>query len=212
MKKYFYLNLVIICLVISFKPLLVAKEANSHPFVQIQQDPLLFAKLEQMIQAAVLQNFGKPTDFSEPVEEVWQNSMPLFVTAKKDGKVRGCMGTLQSQQTNFVEEIRINLQKAFAQDPRHTPIAWEEIPGMEIYLSAIGQAQAVADISQINPLKDAVWIKNGAKQAVVLAGETKTQSYLEKFARAKAGLDNHESIQVYRLETITLKIKLRKNL
>lgn len=205
MKNIFKFFVFLFCLSL-IPPLSLA--TPPHPFTQIERDPQLFSQLEQLVYATIKRNFGKPAEFPQLKETLWNQNVPIFVTAKKSGRILGCMGSLQAQQSNLVEEIKVNLQKAFNQDPRHPPIAWEEIPGMEIYLTSVGKPEAVPNLAFIHPTREGVLIKKGRREAVILAGETKTQAYLEKFARAKAGLKPGESFQVFRLPSRTLRITL----
>jgi hypothetical protein len=75
---------------------------------------------------------------------------------------------------------------------------------MEIYLTTAGTPQAVERFDALSPRHDAILLKSGAKEAVVLPGEARTLRYLLAFAKAKAGVKKGEPYVVYRLPVVVL--------
>ena len=174
------------------------------PLDEIRRNPQWMAQVQEVILGAVENNFGKAQTLPQDLGSPLQKPQALFVTAKKDGRVRGCMGTLQAKEASLAEEIVVNLQKAFSQDPRHHPIQKSETSGMEIFLTVVGKPIRVHRVDTLNPARDSVLIRHGNKTGVVLAGEAKTLRYLLAFAKAKAGIKKGEPYQVFRLPSQTL--------
>jgi len=177
-------------------------------FQTIRSDPRLQAQLAQIVDTAVRRALGKEAALPEGLDPVFQRPMGVFVTAKRGDEVRGCMGSLQPKQGSLAEEIVKNLDLAFTRDPRHRPIRQEELPGMEIYLSAVGDPQPVFRWDALSPARDGILLKSGSKEAVVLPGEAKTLRYLLAFAKAKAGIRRGEAYQLYRLPAEVLSVAL----
>jgi len=173
---------------------------------QIRSDPKLRFQLQELVKVAITQAFGESAKLPKDLDPIFQKPLPLFVTAKKSGEVRGCMGNLKPKRGSLAQEILTNLRLAFFQDPRHRSIREDEISGMEIYLTAVGDPVLIRDFSAINPARDAVLVRHGNKEGVVLPGEAKTLSYLLAFAKAKAGIKKGEPFQVYRIPTQTMKV------
>jgi AMMECR1 domain-containing protein len=175
---------------------------------KIRTSPELKQQLQDWVQAVVKEWETGSEIKALPSPPLFRQSLAIFVTAKKEGKVRGCMGTLSPRQKNMAEEIRANLKLAFTQDPWHRPIQKDEIQGMEIYISALGTPRLLSAPYQINPARDAILIRSGSKEAVALPGEAKTLRYLVAFLRSKAGIRKTESYQLYRMDSETVDLRL----
>jgi hypothetical protein len=179
-----------------------------HPFDEISQNSQYQIKLKKIIQLSIAHNFGMGEPLPKQLPAPFEKPMGLFVTATKDGKVLGCMGTLQPQQPRLAEEILFNLQKTFSQDPRHRPISQNQLKDIEIVLTAVASPERVATIDTLNPARDSILLRHGSKEAVVLAGEARTLRYMLALAKSKAGIKKNEPFQVYRLATRILSIPL----
>ena len=51
----------------------------------------------------------------------------IFVSIKKDGQLRGCIGTFEPSRPNIAEEIIANAISAATRDPAFLPIAPDEL-------------------------------------------------------------------------------------
>lgn len=178
------------------------------PFQDLQTSSRLQAQLQRIVQTAVERNFNNPESLPDPLDPFFLKPLPVFVTAKKNGVVRGCMGSLRPRASHLAEEIQINLERAFSQDLWHRPIRKDEVPGMEIYISTVGNPQPVLQMGQLIPERDGVLIRSGSKEAVLLPGEARTQRYMLAFLKAKAGIRKGEPYQLYRLPTWSFKVQL----
>lgn len=187
-----------ICLLLS-SSLCLGQEAPLSRLRAIRSSPQLQAQLATVIDVGVRRAFGETVPLPEGLDAVFLRPMGVFVTAKRGEEVRGCMGSLAPKKGSLTEEIAANLQLAFLRDPRHRPIRREELAGMKIYLSATGSPVPIERWSSVSPARDAILLKSGAKEAVVLPGEARTQRYLLAFAKAKAGVKKGEAFRLYRL-------------
>ncbi len=66
-----------------------------------------------------------------------------FVTLKMHGKLRGCIGTLEPHRP-LIEDIRSNAVSAALHDPRFPQLLPSEFADVEISVSVLGEAEAVA--------------------------------------------------------------------
>ena len=186
-----------------------AQENSLAAFRKIRSNPELRSQLSEIVSVAIRRTFGETVTMPSDLAPVFQAPMPVFVTAKRGEEVRGCMGSLYPKRSSLAEEIAANLTLAFFQDPRHRPIRREELAGMEIFLSTAGAPVEVERWGAISPARDAILLKSGAKEAVVLPGEAKTQRYLLAFAKAKAGVKKGEAFRLYRLPVEVLAVAPR---
>ncbi|MFO1463326.1 MAG: AMMECR1 domain-containing protein [bacterium] len=178
-------------------------------FREIRSNPKLQAQLASLVDISIRRAFGEEVPLPADLDEVFQEPLGVFVTAKRGEEVRGCMGSLQPRQASLAEEIAVNLKLAFFRDPRHRPVLREELSGMQIYLTTAGTPSPVTKLGSLSPARDAILLKAGGKEAVVLPGEARTLRYLLAFAKAKAGVKKKESFTVYRFPVEILNVTLK---
>src|SRR2546422_5345252 len=56
----------------------------------------------------------------------------VFVSLKKRGELRGCIGTIEPAQENLALEIIENAISAATKDPRFRPVVEEELPELRV--------------------------------------------------------------------------------
>ena len=66
----------------------------------------------------------------------------VFVTIKRHGSLRGCLGTLDSRRGLAEEVVRCAGDSA-TQDPRFAPIARDELPDVRLELSVLGPLEPI---------------------------------------------------------------------
>lgn len=206
MKRFFS----ILCfgvLLLTALPIRAQDEEGLRRFRQIRGDAVLNAQLDAILEVAMKRAWGESAAWPAGSDPLFEQPLGVFVTLKRDDEVRGCMGSLKPRKSSLREEIAANLRAAMTQDPRHRKVEKTELEGMEIYLTTAGKPQAVPRFDALSPLHDAILLKSGAKEAVVLPGEAKTLRYLLAFAKAKAGVRKGEVYQVYRLPVVVLEAK-----
>ncbi|HEX5033208.1 MAG TPA: AMMECR1 domain-containing protein [bacterium] len=157
-----------------------------------------------ILAVAMRRAWGESAAWPVNADPLFEEPLSVFVTLKKNEEIRGCMGSLKPRKSSLREEIAANLKAAMTQDPRHRRVEKSELPGMEIYLTTTGRPQPVPRVDALSPVHDAILLKSGAREAVVLPGEARTLRYLLAFAKAKAGVGKGETYQIYRLPVVVL--------
>lgn len=114
-----------------------------------------------------------------------------FVTLKKNGKLRGCIGHLIADSSLARIVGNLALQSAF-NDRRFTPVRLEELPQIRIEISVLTPAKTVADPLKIRVGRDGVILSKDGHRAVFLPQVATEQGWdrrtlLDHLAR-KAGL------------------------
>ncbi len=91
----------------------------------------------------------------------------VFVTLKKRGNLRGCIGRMTPDRplANLVGAMA--LQAAF-EDPRFAPVTLKELPDLEIEISVLTPMQPVPGPEAIVVGRDGVLLKKGGRSAVFL--------------------------------------------
>jgi AmmeMemoRadiSam system protein A len=102
-----------------------------------------------------------------------QSRCGTFVTLKRHGQLRGCIGTL-SANDSMVEGVRRNAVNAAFHDPRFKPLGAEEFADVEIEVSVLTEPQPLeysdgADlIKKLRPNVDGVILSKGHASATFL--------------------------------------------
>lgn len=67
----------------------------------------------------------------------------LFVTIRRDGVLRGCLGTLEIRTGLAREVVRVAAESAL-EDPRFPAVAPAELPTLALEISVLGRLQPIA--------------------------------------------------------------------
>ena len=115
----------------------------------------------------------------------------VFVTLKKRGNLRGCIGRMVPDRplANLVGTMA--LQAAF-EDPRFRAVTLQELPDLEIEISVLTPMKPVSGPEAIVVGRDGVLLKKGGRSAVFLPQVAPEQGWgrdemLDNLSR-KAGL------------------------
>lgn len=138
-----------------------------------------------------------------PLPDKLNKKTGAFVSIKKDGQLRGCIGTIQAVRDNLGEEIVSNAISAASRDPRFPAVQEKELTQLDISVDVLGEPEKVQDLKELDPRKYGVIVKKGFQQSVLLPdleGVDTVREQLE-IAMRKAGLspfEDLENITIYR--------------
>jgi len=90
-----------------------------------------------------------------------------FVTLKKDGRLRGCIGYVEPIKPLWVA-VRENTVNAAARDPRFSPVTPAEVDSISIEISAMSPLQEVSDPETIEVGKHGIIISRGPARGLLL--------------------------------------------
>jgi MEMO1 family protein len=118
----------------------------------------------------------------------------VFVTIKKNGSLRGCIGHVQAIMPLYQSVIK-NAIAASSGDPRFPPMTKEELKDIDIEISILSPLNPVKDIKDIQVGKHGLVIRKGGHSGLLLpqvAGEQgwDRDAYLKNLC-AKAGLPEY---------------------
>lgn len=112
-----------------------------------------------------------PDPQSEPAD--LRPARATFVTLHRDGRLRGCIGTLEAHQS-LVEDVAANAYAAAFEDPRFPAVAAEEVDELELHLSVLTQpvpfpCRDEADLlARLQPGRDGLILRDGVRRATFL--------------------------------------------
>ncbi len=96
-----------------------------------------------------------------------------FVTLKRDGQLRGCIGTLEAIRP-LVDDVAHNAYAAAFGDPRFPPLQSAELDGLEIHISVLSPATPMQFDSeqdllrQLRPGVDGLVLEDGYHRGTFL--------------------------------------------
>lgn len=86
----------------------------------------------------------------------------VFITLKKNGKLRGCIGTYLPTQKNIAQEIITNAISAATQDYRFGPIEKDELPFLSYVVYILNEPEMVASQDELDPKKYGIIVKSAS--------------------------------------------------
>ncbi len=134
---------------------------------------------------------GRIMDFS-PASSVLKEKRGAFVTLRKNGRLRGCIGNIIGTKPLFLT-VRDMAIEAAVSDPRFMPVKSGELKDIDIEISVLSPLRRVKGASEIILGKHGVLVKKGFHQGVFLpqvADETgwDKEEFLSHLCLEKAGL------------------------
>lgn len=86
------------------------------------------------------QVIGAPASVAAPA--ALPDASGAFVTIKRRGELRGCLGTLQCAR-GLAEEVARCAADAASEDPRFTPVGPDELPELHLEVSVLGPLERI---------------------------------------------------------------------
>ncbi|MBQ3641167.1 AmmeMemoRadiSam system protein B [bacterium] len=154
--------------------------------------------------------------FQIHIDSVFEEKGACFVTLKKDGRLRGCIGSLLAFRSLAIDLIS-RAQDAAFRDSRFNPVTKEEFDSLETDVSILSPSKEIIFkdeqdlLDQIVPYKDGIIIRDGQYQAVYLPSvweELPDKVEFLNSLKVKAGLSPFHfspSFKAFRFETEYIK-------
>ncbi|MGP1677438.1 MAG: AmmeMemoRadiSam system protein B [Burkholderiales bacterium] len=142
-------------------------------------------------------------------DEPWlKSARASFVTLTQEGRLRGCIGSLEAQRP-LGEDVRHNARAAALSDPRFPPLTREELAATRIEVSLLSTPKllAFADhadlIAQLRPGEDGLILEYGQARGTFLPQVWESLPDPEQFIaelKRKAGLGAEASTTKCRIQ------------
>ena len=130
----------------------------------------------------------------------------VFVSIKKDGELRGCIGTTGPVTENVGEEIIRNAISASSQDPRFPPVVKSELNRLSYSVDVLKPPEQISDKSMLDPQKYGVIVTLGNKKGLLLPNLDGVDSVDDQIqiAMQKAGIpmSDIDEISLQRFQVI----------
>lgn len=119
-----------------------------------------------------------------PMLPEWTAKAGVFVSIKKLGQLRGCIGTFSPTQETLAQEIITNAIKAASEDPRFPAISKAELDKLVLSVDVLSEPEACTE-DQLDPARFGVIVENGWRRGLLLPALEGVESVEEQLAIAR---------------------------
>ncbi len=155
---------------------------------------------------ASIENFvvtGQYAEVPDDLPEDMCGRAGVFVSLKKDGELRGCIGTFQPAQKNIAEEIIYNAVSAALHDPRFSPLREDELPDIVYSVDVLTEPELIYDEAKdLDAKRYGVIIESRGRKGLLLPDLEGIDTVDEqlKAARKKGGIAEDDAVRIWRFE------------
>lgn len=128
----------------------------------------------------------------------------VFVSIKKDGRLRGCMGTVKPAEECIADEIINNALAAGFGDTRFDALKENELDEIEISVDVLGTPEKVNSVDMLDPKKYGVIVGMGCAEGLLLPNLEGITTVEQQVAIAlqKAGIPKSSGFEIKRFEVV----------
>lgn len=140
----------------------------------------------------------------ESSRELKETKGATFVTIYKNGKLRGCIGTIEPITDSIGNEIIRNAISSATNDPRFPVVKKDELEDLDISVDVLKKPEKINSIDDLNIKKYGVIVSSGYKRGVLLPNidGIEDEEHQVLIALSKAGIDKNEKYFLERFEVI----------
>jgi AmmeMemoRadiSam system protein A len=112
---------------------------------------------------STVENYIEKKEIISPPEDLPQEFLTkkagIFITLKKESKLRACIGTYLPTKGNIAQEVIRNAIAAATEDYRFGTIRKDEFPSLSYAVYILGEPELVRDTKELDPQKYGVLVK-----------------------------------------------------
>jgi AmmeMemoRadiSam system protein A len=134
-----------------------------------------------------------------------------FVTVRRQGSLRGCIGTIHPVHSSLAEEVIHNAISAATRDPRFPPVLRNELDSLEVKVDVLGEPELVHSLDELDPKRYGLIVQSVAepwRRGLLLPdleGIDTVEKQVHWTRHHKAGItEPDEPVDMYRFEVIRL--------
>lgn len=148
-----------------------------------------------------LEHFIKTGNYLK-IEEESHIQKGVFVTIKKDGILRGCIGTTSPTTSSIEREIIENAVSAGTRDPRFDRVEKEEVGKIIYSVDVLSQAEAIDSIDDLDVEKYGIIVSKDRKRGLLLPNLEGVDTVNEQIniALEKANIRKDENYKIERFK------------
>ncbi|MDD5016633.1 MAG: AmmeMemoRadiSam system protein A [Eubacteriales bacterium] len=141
---------------------------------------------------------------SDMPDDVQKRRAGVFVSLKKNGRLRGCIGTIEPTRASIGEEIIKNAVSAGTGDPRFEPVTESELASLVYSVDILSEPEPAHSVDDLDERRYGVIVSRGYRRGLLLPNIEGVNSPEEQIAIAlsKAGIAEDESYDLERFEVV----------
>ncbi len=145
---------------------------------------------------------GKTLDLPEQLPPEMSGKAGVFVCVKKQGDLRGCIGTYLPVCDSIGEEIIKNAISAATRDPRFSPVSEDELDELTYSVDILSCPEKVTNLSELDPRRYGIIVSSGFRRGLLLPDLDGVDTVEEqvRITKMKAGISLNEEVEIYRFE------------
>lgn len=171
---------------------------ESHPLVQLARKTIEYYVRE-----------GQELEPPRELLVEMQRRAGAFVTIRRHGQLRGCIGTIQPTCDNVAEEVIRNAIAAATRDPRFSPLSPSELADLEVKVDVLGEPEPVSGPEELDPKRYGLIVQSVRhtwKRGLLLPdleGIDSVEKQVFWTRHHKAGItDPDEPVEMFRFEVM----------
>lgn len=136
--------------------------------------------------------------------ELLHKEAGVFVSIKKNGQLRGCIGTIAPVESCIADEIIRNAVSAGTQDPRFGAVTEDELHSLVYSVDVLSEPELITSMDQLDVKRYGVIVTNGMRHGLLLPNleGVDTPKQQVDIALQKAGISARETYSMERFEVV----------
>ena len=137
-------------------------------------------------------------------EELLNRRAGAFVSLKKHGHLRGCIGTISPITNSIAEEVMRNAISAGTEDPRFSPVTEKELPELVYSVDILSEPEPIESIKELDVKRYGVIVTDGYRRGLLLPNleGVDTPEHQVSIAMEKAGIRPGQPYSLERFEVV----------
>ncbi len=138
----------------------------------------------------------------DPLPPEMAEKAGVFVCLKKEGQLRGCIGTFEPCCDNVALETIRNSISAATQDPRFISVSEDELDSLSYSVDVLSTPEKVHDTRELDARTFGVIVVAGRRRGLLLPDLDGVDTVEEqlRIARMKAGIAPHEDVEIFKFK------------
>jgi len=172
--------------------LVFQEDSHEHPLAQLARNTV----------EAIARGEAVPEGGSVKLPRDLPARAGVFVSLRKAGELRGCIGTIVPTQRDLAREVIHVAREASTADPRFAPVGAQELVDITYSVDVLGEPELVEGIEELDPEAYGVIVEAGGRKGLLLPDLEGISSAEQQvaIARRKAGINADEPVQLYRFQ------------
>jgi AmmeMemoRadiSam system protein A len=142
---------------------------------------------------------GETLPVPDPIPDEMRGRAGVFVSIKKHGRLRGCIGTFLPVTATVAHETIANAIQSASQDPRFPPVSADELDDLTLSVDVLSEPEP-CDASQLDTSRFGVIARSGWRRGLLLPRLDGVDTVSEQLdiVRQKAGIGPDEPVELSR--------------